>query len=154
MYREELFEEGIVTECSNGFAVIDILNKEKCEECTAKVYCKPSGETGRQLKVKDNFGVECGDRVRVCIEGKKIMTASLFIYGIPLILLLIGIYFGFMFFETNKELFSFLLGISLISFYSGVIFLVHKYRGNLADNYPQIIFVSKGALYEHNIIND
>lgn len=154
MYNEELIEEGIVTECGNGFAVINILSKEKCEDCSAKVYCKPSGETDRQLKVNDNFGVECGDKVRVSLEGKKIITASMFIYGIPLILLMAGIYLGFMFFETNKELFSFLLGVCFISFYSGVILLVQKYRGNLSNNYPQIIFVWKGAANECNIIND
>lgn len=143
MYEEELFEEGIVTECSTGFAVIDIHDKATCEDCTAKIYCKPTGSDGRKMTVRDNIGVAPGDNVRVSIAGKKILSASLFIYGIPLVLIFVGIYIGFIFFETNRELFSFTLGIALIGFYSGIILLMQKYRTNLINSYPEIIFVKK-----------
>ena len=154
MYQEELIEEGIVTECKNGFAIIDILDKDSCDECSAKVYCKSSSSEGRKLTAKDNFGVERGDEVRVSISGRKLISASLFIYGVPLVLLFCGIYLGFVFFEVNRELFSLILGAALIGFYSGIILLIQKYKTNLVNSYPEIIFVKKGNQNETNLNND
>lgn len=154
MNREELFEEGIVTECSNGFAVIDIHDQDNCNACTAKHYCKPSNSEGRKLTVKDKFGVEPGDKVRVSIAGRKLLSASFFIYGIPLTLVLTGIYLGFIFFESNREVLSFLLGLALIGFYSGIILLLLKYRSNIINHYPEIILVRKGTFNENDLNND
>ncbi|QQS36189.1 MAG: SoxR reducing system RseC family protein [Ignavibacteriales bacterium] len=154
MYTEELFEEGTVIESGNGFAVINILDKEKCEECSAKVYCKPSSSEGRQLKVKDPLGAKPGDNVKVSIEGRKILSASFIIYGFPLILILAGIYFGFMLFESNRELFSTTLSILLIGFYAGIIFVIQKYKTVSLNTYPEIIFIKRGEHYENNISND
>ncbi len=87
MYTEKLTEEGIVKESKDGIATIVISNSDNCEECTAKLYCKPGNSSERSLTVKDTFGVIAGDKVRVSIKGSQILRVSFLIYGIPLILI-------------------------------------------------------------------
>lgn len=140
MYTEELYEEGIVKEAKGGIAIISIQNSESCHECTAKIYCKPGKSEQRNLIVRDPYGVHPGDKVRVIIKGSKILSASFFLYGIPLALLLTGIFAGMEIFQTNKELNSSLLGIGLISIYALAMFLFSKKIKT--SSYPEIVFVS------------
>jgi sigma-E factor negative regulatory protein RseC len=140
MYKEEFYEEGIVKEAKDGIAVINIQDSDNCHECTAKIYCKPGKSEGRSLTVRDPYGVHPGDKVHVVIKGSKILSASFFLYGIPLILLLAGIFTGYEIFEVNKEFYSSLFAISLISVYALYMFLFSKKKK--LNSYPEIIFVS------------
>lgn len=141
MNKEELFEEGIVKESVNGIAQILISNSDHCEECSAKIYCKPGNSDERTLTVKDPFGVKAGDEVRVSISGRKILQASFFMYGIPLILLIAGIFIGLEIFDTNKELLSTILSAGIISVYALIIYFINKKENNILSSYPEIIFV-------------
>ncbi|MCJ7554304.1 MAG: SoxR reducing system RseC family protein [Ignavibacteriaceae bacterium] len=140
MHTEELYEEGIVKEAKDGIAIISIQDSGKCEECTAKIYCKPGNSEGRNLTVRDPFGVHPGDKVRVSIKGSKILSASFLLYGIPLILLLAGIFIGMEVFKTNKELYSSLLAIGIVTTYALFMFLFSKKER--INSYPEIVFVS------------
>jgi sigma-E factor negative regulatory protein RseC len=140
MYREELYEEGIVKQAKDGIAIISIQNSDKCEECTAKIYCKPGSSEGRSLTVRDSYGVHPGDKVRIVIKGSKILSASFLIYGIPLVLMLFGVFIGMKLFNTNKELYSSLLGVGLVSIYALAIVLFS--RKEKISSYPEIVFVS------------
>ena len=113
MYREELYEEGIVKEAKDGIAIISIQDSDRCEDCTAKIYCKTGNTDERSLSVRDPYGVQPGDKVRVVINGSKILSASFMLYGIPLILLLAGIFIGSEIFQTNMELYSSLFAIGI-----------------------------------------
>ena len=140
MYTEELYEEGIVKESKDGIAVISIQDSEKCGECTAKIYCKPGNSDGRSLTVRDPYGVHPGDKVRVVIKGSEILSASFRIYGIPLLLLIAGIFFGMEIFESNKEIYSSLFAVVLVSIYAFYMFLFFK--KDKVSCYPEIVFVS------------
>lgn len=140
MYNEELVEEGIVKVSKNGIAEVIISNSSNCEECSAKIYCKPSNSSERTLIVRDPLGAKAGDKVRIAIKGSKILSASFFLYGIPLILLLIGIFIGYSIFSENKELYSTLFGFGLIFFYS-IIFLIYSKKQKFSS-YPVITLVS------------
>lgn len=140
MYNEELIEEGIVKLSKNGIAEVIISNSSNCEECSAKIYCKPGNSSERTLIVRDPLGAKAGDKVRVVIKGSKILSASFLLYGIPLLLLLVGIFTGYYIFNENKELYSTLFGFSLIFFYS-IIFQTFSKKQKLSS-YPEIIFVS------------
>ena len=140
MYSEELIEEGFVKRVTNGFAEILISNSDKCEECTAKVYCKPGGSSDRTLIVKDPYGVLPGDKVRVSISGSKILFTSIFIYGIPLLLLIIGILIGYEIFSHDKELNSTLFAFGLVFLYGVITYIVTQKRK--VNSYPVITFVS------------
>lgn len=140
MYTEELYEEGIVKESKDGIAIISIQDSDNCHECTAKIYCKPGKSEGRSLTVRDPYGVHPGDKVRVVIKGSKILSASFRLYGIPLVLLLAGIFIGLEVFESNKELFSSLLGVGMVTVYALYMFLFSEKEK--INSYPEIIFVS------------
>lgn len=142
MYKEELYEDGIVKEVQDGIAEIVISDSDHCEECSAKVYCKPGSSNERSLVVKDPFGVHPGDKVRVTIKGSKILSASFLLYGIPLIILVAGIFIGLQIFTINKELFSTILAVGLISIYSLVLYLYNGRKKTKISSYPEIIFVS------------
>ena len=142
MYTEELTEEGIVKESKNGIATIVISNSDQCEGCSAKIYCKSGNSNERSLIVKDPFGVHPGDKVRVIINGSKILSASFLLYGVPFIILVAGIFIGLQVFAIHKELFSTLFALGLISIYSIGLFLHTKHNKHQVSSYPEITFVS------------
>ncbi len=142
MYTEELTEEGIVKESKNGIATIVISDSDNCKECTAKLYCKPGNSNERSLTARDSFGVIAGDRVRVSIKGSQILRVSFLIYGIPLILMLVGLFVGMQFFQIHKELFSTLFAVGLVSIYILIIIFIDKKRNSHFPSYPEIVFVS------------
>ena len=126
MYKEELTEEGIVKESIDGIATIVISNSENCKECTAKLFCKPGNSNERSLTAKDNLGVNTGDKVKVSIHGSQILRVSFLIYGIPLILMLAGLFLGMQFFQIHKELYSTIFAVGLVSIYVLIIHFINK----------------------------
>ncbi|HCY76869.1 MAG TPA: hypothetical protein DHV28_13190 [Ignavibacteriales bacterium] len=139
---EELTEEGVVKESKNGIATIVISNSDQCDECSAKLYCKPGNSSERSLIVKDPFGTTAGDRVMVSINGSRILGISFLIYGIPLVFLLAGLIIGMNIFQSNKEIFSTLFGVGLVLIYILIIRFMLKKRENHITAYPQIVLVN------------
>lgn len=146
MYTEELYEEGIVKESKDGIATIVISNSDQCEECTAKLYCKPGSSNERSLVVKDPFGVKAGDKVKVMIKGSKLIGASFMIYGIPLALLLLGLIIGMNVFIENKEIYSTFISFGLATGYLFLFWMIGKKEKWSSKNYPKITFVSSKVI--------
>ncbi len=142
MYKEELYEDGIVKESKNGLATIIISDSGHCEECSAKLYCKPGNSNQRSLTAADPYGVHPGDKVRVSISGSKILSAAFLLYGNPLILLLAGLLIGNKIFQNNQELYSTLLSISLILIYVIMMIVYSRNKRLSVNSYPQIIYLS------------
>ncbi len=144
MNKEELIEEGVVLTSQDGKAEIMVINSDSCEECSAKIYCKPASEDKKTLLVKDPFGVKPGDKVKVSLQGANLFKASGVLYGIPLIILIGGILLGVTIFEnsSNKEVYAFLLSISACALYYLVVYIITK---NKPENIelPVITFVSR-----------
>lgn len=150
MYREELIEEGIVISASNpdkvgtnGFAEIVLTKNDNCENCSAKILCTPSDNNSKTLRVIDNFNTKPGDIVKISIQGSAILKASITIYGIPILLIIVGILLGNSFFidYNQREFYSFLLGISFVSVYYILQFLKNKIFPNKV--YPEIISINR-----------
>lgn len=143
MYKEELYENGIVKESKNGLATIIISDSDHCEECSAKLYCKPGNEKSRILIVKDPFGTMFGDRVKIAINGNTIIKATFILYGIPLILLLIGLFLGSQLFSVNVEVYTSLIVLGLIFFYALSIMILSDKQGAIIKSYPKIISIEQ-----------
>jgi sigma-E factor negative regulatory protein RseC len=141
MYKEELTEEGIVKASKDGIAEIIISDSNHCEECSAKIYCKPGNEKFRTLLAKDPFNSESGDKVVVSIKGSRIMLVSFLIYGLPLLLMIFGLILGYRIFEHNKEILSTILAFGLIVIYALIFLLVDKKSHHNFKGYPEIVFV-------------
>ncbi|MFH1195333.1 MAG: SoxR reducing system RseC family protein [bacterium] len=145
MYDEELIEKGIVIDSHNGIADIAIVDSANCEECSAKILCKPGKDNSfKTLRVDDKFNAAPGDEVTISIEGKKLLATSFLLYGVPLLLFVGGIFAGMHLFELSglKEVFSFFLGLILISIYFGAIFL-HAGKLKMNKVTPQIISIRR-----------
>ena len=145
MQSEAIIEKGIVLKAENGLAEIALLETGSCEECSAKIFCKPSeNKDSKVLEVSDPYGVQIGDEVQVQISGGAILKASAMLYGVPLLLIILGIILGMEIFAGTSlpELFSFLFGIGLTGLYISGLLLFSKNRFT-KQKLPQITFVKR-----------
>jgi sigma-E factor negative regulatory protein RseC len=119
---ETLLEEGMVvavtaaSEDRPARARVRLLAGDHCEGCPAAVMCKPGGGDRRLMEVADPVGVAVGDRVEVAVPGGQVLKASFLVYGLPLLLLLLGVWLGTVLLpagEALRDLWSFLLGAGL-----------------------------------------
>jgi positive regulator of sigma E activity len=109
--REVFLEEGIVEQVRGGEAEVRLTGGDHCTECSAKALCRTgSDEDARRLTTAALPGLQAGDRVKVEVQGSSLLQASGLLYGIPLALLLAGIFGGSVFFG---EVGAALLGLAL-----------------------------------------
>ncbi|MCO6473269.1 MAG: SoxR reducing system RseC family protein [Melioribacteraceae bacterium] len=145
MQKETIIEKGIVISASGGRAKIMLDESGKCEECSAKLFCKPAGsKDAKILEVEDSLGVNTGDSVNIEIIGSDILKASVMLYGVPMIILILGILFGMSIFSGSslKELCAFLFASGLTIVYAGILLVFNKIKP-LKQNLPKIITVTK-----------
>lgn len=145
MQNETIIENGIVISAGDGQAKIKLIETGACEECSAKIFCKPSEKKDSKiLEVNDPFGVRIGEEVQIEISGGEVLKASALLYGIPLILILLGVMLGAVIFKGTSlpELFSFLFGIGLTAIYVSGLFLLKKIK-HTKPKLPQITFVKR-----------
>ena len=135
--NEELIEEGIVLKSENGFTEIALSKNTNCKDCSAKLFCKPSEDSSRIIKVKDSNKFNSGDKISVSISGKTLLKASLQLYFYPLVLFIGTILLGLTIFPNSKfnEVYSFLLSCTLVSIYY---FMFFSFSKKLNNNEPQI----------------
>ncbi len=124
--HEEIKEKGIVNKINGSTVEVLMNSSEECEECTAKLFCKPTSNEKNILSITSNDKFQIGDFVEVAVKGKTVLLFTFFLYGIPLIMLiailLIGLYFlrGI----ANNEFYSFAISMFLITVYY---FLFNKF---------------------------
>ena len=119
---ETLLEEGLVLSVTPAagdrpaHAKVRLLAGDHCEGCPASVICKPESGDKRLIDVVDPVGVEVGERVRVMVPGGAVLKASFLVYGLPLLLMLVGVWLGTRIWPAEngmRDLWSFLLGAGL-----------------------------------------
>lgn len=145
MQNENIIEKGIVISSGNGHAEIALIQTGACDECSAKIFCKPSEKNNKKIiEADDPYGVKVGDEVQIEIAGEDILKASFTLYGMPLLLILIGIIIGMIIFSntTLPELFAFLFSLGLTTLYFSIMLLINKIKHN-EPKLPQITFVKR-----------
>lgn len=104
---------GIVVELQDEKAFVKISRNTACENCGACHF----DEKTLNLKVTaiNKVNAKVGDRVELSLENINYFRASFYLYGIPLISMLVGIFGGlFIFNKLNIEpsdIYSILLGL-------------------------------------------
>jgi len=121
--NEVLYEEGVVVSLAGATAGrparvrVQLAAGDHCEACPSRGLCRPERDPeARVLEVADPVGVAVGDRVRVAVPGGAVLRASFLVYGLPLLLLLLGVAVGFRIWPADdamRDLWSFLLGAGL-----------------------------------------
>lgn len=145
MQNETIIENGIVISAEDGHAKIKLIETGACKECSAKIFCKPSEKKDSKiLEVNDSIGVRIGEEVRIELSGGDVLKASALLYGVPLILIVLGVMLGAVIFRGTSlpELFSFLFGIGLTGLYVSGLFLLKKIK-HTKPKLPQITFVKR-----------
>lgn len=111
---------GVVVDIENEKAFVHISRNTACESCGACHF----DEKTMNLKVTavNHAGAIVGDRVELSMENVNFFRASFFLYGLPLITLLIGVFLGVFVFEN--------MGLALYDIYAillGLIFMAITY---------------------------
>jgi sigma-E factor negative regulatory protein RseC len=125
---EELTEQGIVVKSEDGITEIELLSNENCEECSAKLFCKPREDSARILQVTEPAKLKEGDLVSISISGKSLLLASFNLYLYPLLILIVSILIGTIQFSNSNqpELYSLATGIILVMIYYFAFFKISK----------------------------
>lgn len=124
---------GIVSEVDGSKAFVKISRNTACENCGACHF----DETTLNLQVTaiNEAGAKVGDRVELSMDNVNYFTASLFLYGLPLFTLLIGIFFGLIFYpkwgvEPN-DIYAILTGLLLMTI---TFIILRMFKDKFADN--------------------
>jgi positive regulator of sigma E activity len=127
---EEFVEEGIVTKTEPGKAYVLVPEKDECDDCSARIFCKSDTAKmqDRTLFVRDPLGVNTGDTVRIVIKGGTIVTASVFLYGLPFLVLVAMLFLGMEVFSSSDmpELWAFVLSVVGLGLYYLLLFVIGK----------------------------
>lgn len=102
---------------------------ENCEICSIKANC--GQKRGEILYLPFNDGFSVGDRVKIKIISVSLLTASFFIYIVPLILFLSSILISYYILfsksnELNRAIFSFLIAILVLLPYGFILKIYDK----------------------------
>jgi sigma-E factor negative regulatory protein RseC len=144
MISEELIEEGTVITSVNGIAEVELKENESCDECSAKLFCKPGENKSKTIKAFDPYKARAGDTVKISVSGSVILKATILLYGVPLIILILFIWLGLLIISASelRELFSFIFALAVMGLYYFFIYLYsRKHKGKL--NLARIITVHR-----------
>ncbi len=88
--NQTVVDTGYVVEIKGHQATVLCLHNT-CNECGARLFCRPNGSTEQRLVAHNPVGARVGDRVEVTMNGSSLLRLSLLQYGLPLVGFLAGI---------------------------------------------------------------
>ena len=100
----ELRTVGTVTELNGNNAKVVFTRSKACGDCHA---CVSFGSDQAETELANTLGAKVGDRVSIELHSGSVFTASLIMYGIPLVALLAGVLIG----SFISDLFTAVCGI-------------------------------------------
>ncbi|MFO7994676.1 MAG: SoxR reducing system RseC family protein [Marinobacter sp.] len=89
-------ETGKVVAVSGDRVWVQTIRTSACESCSARNGCGQralagvSGGRANQVLVTNTLGARVGDEVTVAIEESALLSASLLVYALPLVLMVLG----------------------------------------------------------------
>lgn len=84
-------QQGLVIGVNGGMATVKFVRSKACAHCNA---CLSFGDNEAIVDISNTVGAEVGDTVSITLHSRSLVKASLLMYGIPLVLLLIGALLG------------------------------------------------------------
>ena len=108
-------EKGTVIEATNRVAKVSLEPSASCGSCPAGHFCRPSGGI-RIIEAENGVDAHVDDVVCVEIPAKSGLIAIFLLFGLPVLLALIGLLIG----TSYSETFSIIFGI--IGFVAGLVF--------------------------------
>ncbi|MFV1922269.1 MAG: SoxR reducing system RseC family protein [Methylotenera sp.] len=130
-----LFENQDANNLQNNVRV-KVQRTSACESCSLKSGCgqstltKMSGEHCLELDVANTLNAKPGDEVLIAIPESGLMSASIRVYFLPLLLMLVGAMVGD-FIEPETEIWTSILGLAGLI---GGFYWARLYSQGQADN--------------------
>jgi positive regulator of sigma E, rseC/mucC len=84
-------QTGKVIETKGKKAVVRFVRSDACGHCNA---CFRLGSNEADIDIDNVLNAKIGDLVGIEMHGKSVLKASLILYGVPLVALLVGAYIG------------------------------------------------------------
>jgi sigma-E factor negative regulatory protein RseC len=84
-------EIGIVKSLHGNVAMVSVERKSACDQCRAG--CSLT-ESGAEMEALNEAGAKIGQRVRVTVKPFTYLKGSIFVYGIPALMLILGAIIG------------------------------------------------------------
>ena len=91
-----IHETGTVISVQGGEAWVQTIRESACQSCKARHGCGQKALAGltsgqsRQIRVANTLQAKPGDQVTVAIEETALLKASLLVYAVPLLLMVIA----------------------------------------------------------------
>ncbi|MFC4258334.1 SoxR reducing system RseC family protein [Marinobacter lacisalsi] len=91
-----IHETGTVISISGNEAWVQTIRESACQTCKARHGCGQKALAGmtsgqsRQIRVVNTLGARPGDQVTVAIEESALLRASLLVYALPLLLMVVA----------------------------------------------------------------
>ena len=89
-------ETGRVVAAEADKVWVQTIRQSACQSCSARQGCgqrvlaSVSGGKANQVLVNNTLGVQVGDEVTLAIAESALLAASLWVYALPLVLLVVG----------------------------------------------------------------
>ena len=105
-------EAGKVVKVEDGVAYLLFIRTSACAKCGACGMI--AGQNSITIQINDNLSVKQGDKVEVEFTSRNALQSSLIAYIFPLIMLILGVFIGYVIpqkiFETT-DVFAAIMGI-------------------------------------------
>ncbi len=137
-------EQGQVVALDGEYVWIQTMRQGACNTCQARAGCgqkilgKLSEGRASQVRVRNTLDLTVGDFVRIGIAERALLNASLMVYLLPIICMLVGAIFAQVFFKEADSV-SALAGVAGLSI---GLFIVKKLSFHFACNpayHPQLL---------------
>lgn len=89
--KTRMRQTGTVIELKGKKAVVRFLRSDACGHCNA---CFHLGGNEADIDIENTLGAQMGDTVGIDMHAKSVLKASLILYGVPLVALLVGAFIG------------------------------------------------------------
>lgn len=101
----------VVEILEDGKAVVRFERTKACKNCK---MCANAGENHALTEVENTLKAKVGDMVEISLHSKSLIQATLIAYGIPLVLLLVGVIVGSMWSDAVGAIAG--IALALVSF--------------------------------------
>ncbi|MCK5286745.1 MAG: SoxR reducing system RseC family protein [Thermodesulfovibrionia bacterium] len=135
-------ETGIVTKIDGAMAKVAVQKRGACEGCAARGVCETSDD-GMEIEAINSVQAQIGQTVKVSIKPQTYLKGTFFVYGIPLVVFIIGIIIGKnigeKYFKTiSSDIVSFIVGFCVL-FISFVVVKAWSKKAETKVEYKPII---------------
>ncbi len=122
----EILHRGVVQKTLNGRVWVQIERGSACGACAASKFCTASDSRQESIEITDNSRKWTeGEKVQVRISTSLAGMAVVWVYLIPLLLLLVTL-FAVIHFTTN-EIYAALASLGVLVVYYGVLYLCNPW---------------------------